>query len=174
MTHPLSFSPSWPSLSTFTRAFFELSYPTATPANPDSFPTSRYYEPGLLDACFIVSSIAVFAVIRDIVRLHIATPMANKWLFGSTKGAVALTYNKRRGKSLANGNGHTLNGNGDGHYSVHLSAKNRMRERNVVRFAEQSWSLVYYTLWWSFGVVRSFPHLLLPTLTFSSHTSIFT
>lgn len=160
----MSFFPSWPG-PTFTRAFFELSYPTPSPANPDSFFISRYYETGLLDACFIVSTIAVFAVARDIVRLHIATPIANKWLFGSTKGAVPLIDSKKGRKNLANGTernlangtGHAANGNGNGHYAVPLlSAKNRVRERNVVRFAEQSWSLVYYSILWPFGVVRSF------------------
>lgn len=155
---PMSFPPSWLGLSTFTRAFFELSYPTPPPASPDSFFTSRYYETGLLDACFIVSTIAVFAVTRDIVRLRIATPIANKCLFGSTKGAVALTNGKGGCKTPANGTSHAANGNGNGHYTVRrLSAKNRLRERNVVRFAEQSWSLVYYGIWWPFGVVRSFP-----------------
>jgi acyl-CoA-dependent ceramide synthase len=152
----MSFFPSWPGFSTFTRAFFGLSYPTAPPANPDSFFTSKYYETGLLDACFIVSTIAVFAVARDIVRLHIATPIANRWLFGSTKGAAALINSNKGGKALANGTANG-NGNGNGHYIVRkLSAKNRVRERNVVRFAEQSWSLVYYSIWWPFGVVRSF------------------
>lgn len=164
LTSSMSFSPFWLRLSTFTRAFFELSYPTPSPANPDSFLTSRYYDTGPLDACFIVSTIVVFALARDIVRLHIATPIANKWLFGSTKGAVALTNNKKGGKPLTNGSGHAANGNGNGngHYSPHLlSAKNRVRERNAVRFAEQTWSLVYYGIWWPFGVVRSF-QLVLP------------
>ena len=158
VTSSMSFSPFWPALSMFTRAFFELSYPTPSPASPDSFPTSRYYETGPLDACFIVSTIVVFALARDIVRLRIATPIANKWLFGSTKGAVALTNGKKGDKTLTNGSGHAVNGNGNGHYS---SARNRVRERNVVRFAEQSWSLVYYGIWWPFGVVRSFRLLLL-------------
>ena len=165
----MSFFSSSPGLSTFTRAFFALSYPTAPPASIDSFFTSKYYDTGLLDACFIVSTIAVFAVARDIVRLHIATPIANRWLFGSTKGAVALTNGKRASNTLANGTNHAANGNGNGHYTVRLlSAKNRVRERNVVRFAEQSWSLVYYIIWWNFGLVRSFFSFPLPTLIFDS------
>jgi acyl-CoA-dependent ceramide synthase len=177
----------------FLAPFLQLSYPVAPPSNPDSFPNSNYYDIGPLDACFIISTMAVFAVLREIVRLKIMTPFANKVLFGSTSGYRPLyrrsassssTSLLANGKSngitangtngLSNGNGFPstgtlaskLNGNGNGHghangngngahhYAARrMSAKNRVRERNVIRFAEQGWAIVYYTIWFSYGVV---------------------
>ncbi|KAG8816058.1 sphingosine N-acyltransferase lag1 [Serendipita sp. 399] len=151
------------SLSTLIRPFLQLSYPTAPPANPDSFPNANYYDIGLLDGCFIISTMAVFAVLREIVRLHIMTPFANKYLFGNINGYQYRSTKSRKANGNANG-GHThANGhaNGNGHYAARrISARNRVRERNVIRFAEQGWALVYYTIWWCFGV---YIHFSLPT-----------
>jgi hypothetical protein len=85
------------------------------------------------------------------------TPFANKYLFGSTKG-----FQKYKRSSKANGthssNGHSNgNSNGNGHYALRkISAKNRVRERNVIRFAEQGWGLVYFIFVWGFGLVSYF------------------
>ncbi|KAG8837689.1 sphingosine N-acyltransferase lag1 [Serendipita sp. 400] len=159
------------SLSTLIRPFLQLSYPTARPANPDSFPNANYYDIGLLDGCFIISTMAVFAILREIVRLHIMTPFANKFLFGNMRGYQCKTLKSKKANGHANGqangghihaNGHS-NGhaNGNGHYAARrISARNRVRERNVIRFAEQGWAFVYYTIWWSFGV---YIHFSLPT-----------
>lgn len=150
------------SLSTLIRPFVQLSYPVPRPPNPDSFQNWNYYDIGPLDVFFIVSAMAVFAVGREIVRLHIMTPFANKYLFGSTKG-----WQRYKKRSKVNGN-HSSNGisngngvaNGNGHYALRkISAKNRVRERNVIRFAEQGWALVYPIIWWSFGLV-SYPFIL--------------
>lgn len=55
---------------------------------------------------------------------------------------------KANGNGVANGNGHITHGN--------ASAKElRKLNRSVLRFAEQGWSVVYYTLQWSFGLVCS-------------------
>jgi very-long-chain ceramide synthase len=179
-------------LSTFFTPFLQLSYPVNPPSNPDSFPNSNYYDIGPLDACFIISTMAVFAVLREIVRLKLMTPFANKVLFGSTSGyrplyrrsASSSSSLLANGKSKltnggtngwangtttsglsngivstanGNGNGHGhANGNGAHHYAVRkMSAKNRVRERNVIRFAEQGWAIVYYAIWFCYGVVSS-------------------
>ncbi|CAG7849393.1 SubName: Full=Related to protein LAC1 {ECO:0000313/EMBL:CCA71791.1} [Serendipita indica DSM 11827] len=159
-------STSSPSLSTLLRPFVQLSYPVPRPANPDSFPNANYYDIGILDGCFIISTIAVFAVLREIVRLHIMTPFANKVLFGSTRGYISRSKTSRYTNGSA-ANGHATNGHanghhaGNGHYAARqISAKNRVRERNVIRFAEQGWAIVYASVWWCFGL---YIHLSLPT-----------
>lgn len=130
------------------RPFFSLSYKTDKPAAPDAFPNWNFYDIGPLDACFVIGTIATFAVLREIVRLRIMTPFANKWLFGDTRGYIGGSYKLNSTPS------NSSNGKPNGRYTVRkISAKNRVRERNVIRFAEQGWAITYCTIWWCFGVV---------------------
>ncbi|GLB33753.1 putative longevity-assurance protein [Lyophyllum shimeji] len=160
------FTTEW--LPSYLVPFFALSYPTDPPKNPDSFPDSPYYTTGLLDACIIVTCIAVMAVLRDALRLGVFEPFAH-W-----KLSRDLVNRKRRtasanGKSNGLSNGHanglvngTLNGNGgatDGTEQPTSKELKRMH-RSVLRFAEQGWSVVYYTLQWSYGL---YVHRNLPT-----------
>lgn len=137
-------------LPSFVVPFVSLSYPTVTPSEPDSFPNSTYYNDGLLDACFVVTCIAVFALLRDITRLWFAEPFA-RW---------HLTRQLRKSKTRKN----SVNGKGGletppkGEKTPLLppnitKAEERILQRNVQRFAEQSWSVVYYTVQWGFGLV---------------------
>lgn len=135
--------------------FFTLSYPTAPPANPDSFPNSNYYGAGLLDACILVSAIAVMAILRDVTRLWVWEPFA-RWILTRD-----LRSSKRKKLALANGNGISngkANGavNGNGHAAEYLitPAEKRKMNRSIMRFAEQGWSVIYYTFSWGYGVVR--------------------
>jgi very-long-chain ceramide synthase len=70
--------PSW--LSTYLVPFAYISYPVETPNNTDSFHNSSYYGTGILDACFIVTWIAVLAILREFVRLVVMEPFARTWL----------------------------------------------------------------------------------------------
>lgn len=61
---------------------------------------------------------------------------------------------------LANGNGH---GNGHAVYpncGISVQKENRKMRRKVLRFAEQSWSVIYYTYTWCYGL---YIHINLPT-----------
>ncbi|KAH7930101.1 longevity assurance proteins LAG1/LAC1 [Leucogyrophana mollusca] len=154
-------APEW--LPSFLIPFVTLSYPTDAPAHPDSFHDSPYYNTGLLDGCLIVTCIAVMAVLRDVTRVYMMEPFA-KW---------KLTRDWKRSKTLApngncNGNGAvngTSNGNGHSVYTngndTHIPPKQaRKIHRSVLRFAEQSWSAIYYTVQWSYGL---YVHRNLPT-----------
>ncbi|KAI0751568.1 longevity assurance proteins LAG1/LAC1 [Daedaleopsis nitida] len=155
-------APAW--LPTQLIPFFTLSYPTATPAAPDSFPNSQYYGTGLLDGCMIVTAIAVMAILRDATRLFVMEPFA-RW-----KLARDLRHKKQRRLVQANGNGKAngvANGksNGNGHALIYdpayiSPAEKKKMQRSVIRFAEQGWSVVYYTAQFSFGL---YVHVLLPT-----------
>ncbi len=145
--------------------FFTLSYPTAPPLHPDSFPESHYYGTGLLDGCIIISAIAVMAVLRDVTRVFLMEPFA-RWKLRRT-----LQSSKRKKLALANGNGNGAaksNGhaNGNGHArrdtSLVTPAEQRKMNRSVTRFAEQSWSVIYYTAQFCFGLVRLHLRLRLP------------
>ena len=142
--------------------FFSLSYPADTPGSPDSFPVSRYHTTGPLDACIVVSCIALMAVLRDFLRLVVLEPFA-RW---------HLTRDHRRHQSqhrspaLANGNA-----NGSIHRHHHPPANGDPRpmskreahlmHRSVLRFAEQGWPAIYYSVQWTFGFVCLFPPFFL-------------
>jgi len=138
-------------LPTYLVPFITLSYPTDTPTNIDSFHHAQYYNIGPLDACFIITCIAVMAIFRDAVRLGILEPFA-KWKLSND------LYKKRgnqgkRNVHVANGgwegNGHCANG-GTSHISKRES---RQMHRSVLRFAEQGWSVLYYGIQWTYGLV---------------------
>lgn len=153
-----SLSPEW--LPSFLTPFVTLSYPTDPPAVPDSFNNSPYYDAGLLDGCFIITCIAVMAVLRDALRLGVFEPFARWYLTRELLKSKALQNGhasrdekKNVGSSpKANGAG---NGVVQGPESVVITRKEaRLLNRSVMRFAEQGWSFVYYTLQWLYGLVR--------------------
>jgi acyl-CoA-dependent ceramide synthase len=144
------------SLPSYLKPFFSLSYPTDTPKDPDSFPHSAYYSTGRRDLCLIITCIAVMAILRDTLRLVVCEPFA-RWklsrdlkLRKKQKSLQRVANGKHNGQAngVANGNGHAVNGN------LHPSTQElRQVHRSVLRFAEQGWSVVYYTLQWSYGLV---------------------
>ena len=160
-------------LPSYVAPFFSLQYPTATPAHPDSFPHSTYYNAGKLDICILISYIAIMAVLRDAFRLGIFEPLARWKLLRDLERKQEKILNKVNGSAdddtnhhhhTANGNGHT-NGNGhaNGNNRVVLGSRKKLRQlnRSVLRFAEQGWSVVYYSLQLSFGIVRIFSFFFL-------------
>jgi acyl-CoA-dependent ceramide synthase len=157
-------APEW--LPHFLVPFFTLSYPTPPPPNPDSFPNSSYYGTGKLDACLVLSGLVVLAVLREIVRLGILEPFARHCLTAAAAG---------KEKSLANGHS-----NGSAAHSSktqvlrskpsekrtnpvkvgarQMTKKEWMRERSVIRFAEQGWPFLYYCIYWTYGLVSDTLH----------------
>jgi acyl-CoA-dependent ceramide synthase len=145
-------APSW--VPHYLVPFVTLSYPTETPADPDSFPHSSYYGTGYLDICIIISFIAVMAVLRDVARLCVLEPFA-RWrltqnLKNSKRKQAAL---QRKGEAAGS------NGSANGHASSTqdpfqlTKSEERKMQRSVLRFAEQGWAFIYYTIQFSFGVV---------------------
>lgn len=152
--------------------FFKLQYPTDTPTVTDSFHDSAYYNTGKLDFCLVITCIAVMAFFRDAFRLGVFEPFA-RWKLSKDLECKRLQANAIK----ANGNGHSTNGNahaanghdtnGNGHAvkapngDVNGSSLRkgptprelRILHRSVLRFAEQGWSVIYYTLQLSYGLV---------------------
>lgn len=176
-------SPSW--LSPYLVPFAYLSYPTDTPSNLDSFKNSSYYGTGILDACFVVSWVAVLALLREFVRLAVMEPFARTWLSRQAarggistpkilqksvkvtpaKEAIEEPYGVPRDKVESEKLELLLRSrrNGESKPKLEKITKRRLkgmtkeewrRERSVLRFAEQGWALVYYTIYWSLGIVR--------------------
>lgn len=138
--------------------FVALQHPTDTPNPTDSFPHSAYYNAGKLDICIVISLIAVMAILRDGFRLCIFEPFA-RW-------KLTRDLNRRvKNSRISNGNGHIAIGNG--HVSPNRMGKTQYTRkemqnlnRSVLRFAEQGWSVVYYSLQWCYGL---YIHRNLPT-----------
>lgn len=153
-------APEW--LPAFLVPFFTLSYPATPPAVPDSFVNSGYYTTGLLDGCIIVTCIAIMAVLRDVFRVFVMEPFAHWFLTRRLNSDAYESLATSPTDKLANGNGQALiNEKSD------VLRKRRREERHirrsVLRFAEQGWSFVYYSLQWSYGL---YIHCNLPTAPF--------
>lgn len=146
--------------------FVTLSYPTERPANVDSFYNSSYYGVGLLDLCFIVTCIAVMAILRDFLRLAVCQPFARWYLRrqlqiskskqnqnghadgnGTVKGAAFKVNGVENGN--AKSNGHAVHADG----LVISKAEARQLRHSVIRFSEQGWSAVYYLVQFCYGLV---------------------
>ncbi|KAF9482436.1 LAG1-domain-containing protein [Pholiota conissans] len=170
------------SLAAVLVSFYTLQYPTTSPAFPDSFHHSTYYNVGPLDICMVISLIAVMAILRDALRLGFFEPLARwklhrdlAWKLKLRTKAAHQNGTNVASNGVTNGNGHIANGNGapsgksngvaNGHAKVSAvsgpSTKElRQLNRSVLRFAEQGWSVVYYTIQWGFGL---YVHYNLPT-----------
>ncbi|OAX33934.1 longevity assurance proteins LAG1/LAC1 [Rhizopogon vinicolor AM-OR11-026] len=155
-------------LPSYILPFVTLSYPTTPPLNPDSFHHSAYYTTGLLDGCLVITCIAVMAILRDVVRVYVMEPFA-RWKLTrdwQRSNALHLKQNGKQNGVVPNGNGHVEHINGGPSKSTMSARDARKIHRSVLRFAEQGWSAIYYTLQWSFGfyVHRNLPtHALHPT-----------
>jgi very-long-chain ceramide synthase len=132
--------------------FFTLSYPVAPPAQPDSFPDSNYFDIGRLDACFIITCIAVMAVARDISRIFLLEPLS-RWKLSSDFRRKHALNNKASGNGHVKANGSAVP-NGKLPRPQMTPKEKKELNRRVTRFAEQGWSVIYYTLQWAYGLVR--------------------
>ncbi|KAF8231881.1 longevity assurance proteins LAG1/LAC1 [Tricholoma matsutake] len=173
------YSTKW--LPSYLEPFISLSYPTETSKDPDSFPHAAYYNTGRSDLCLIITCIVVMAVLRDALRLGVFEPFA-RWKLSrdlalrkrhQSLHGVAIGKLNGQAKKAENGNGHTTSRN------LHGNARElRQVHRSVLRFAEQGWSFVYYSLqsalgfyvhrnlptriWDPTDLWRDYPHIPLP------------
>jgi acyl-CoA-dependent ceramide synthase len=141
--------PGW--LPSFLVPFISLSYQAATPVDPDSFPKSAYYTTGPLDFYLIIGFIALMAVLRDVTRLGLMEPFAKWKLARDLDYSRTLQVDGKAPALAANGNGHAVHANGHTRLSQKVARK---LHRKVLRFAEQGWSVIYYSLTWCYGLVR--------------------
>lgn len=155
--------PEW--LPTFLVPFFSLSYPSEPPDHPDSFTEANYYSTGLLDGWLIITCIAVMAILRDVLRIFVMEPFAHWYLTRKYASEPPKEIGNGSTEPLLNGNGHTTQTSQSEKNDAARKKKRdeRLIRRSVLRFAEQGWSVIYYTIQWGFGVVS----ITLNTLIFS-------
>ncbi|KAI6035332.1 TLC domain-containing protein [Pisolithus orientalis] len=147
-------------LPSFLVPFFTLSYPTEKPIYTDSFHDSAYFSTGLLDGCLIISYIAIMAILRDFTRIYVLEPFARWKLTRDWERSLRPTIDGTGTPNGSAANGCTVH-TGKEDASPSMSKKQaRKMHRSVLRFAEQGWSAIYYSIQFSYGL---YVHCQLPT-----------
>ncbi|KAF8761352.1 longevity-assurance protein [Rhizoctonia solani] len=163
-------------------AFIAPSYPVTTPADTDSYFDATYYNKGPKDLLFVGTWVLLLAICREALMRGFFMPLA-RWRFDSLARAK---QNRRATKRDPPSAGDKL---AKHHPSVPAVRQRKvspsskppksikswtetkkardakLRERKVVRFAEQGWSLAYYAVFWAFGmgIYINLPCFLLQT-----------
>ncbi|KAG8749114.1 sphingosine N-acyltransferase lag1 [Ceratobasidium sp. 428] len=161
------------------QSFVGLSYPVPAPDDIDSYYDATYYNKGPKDLLFVATWVVLLALFREMLMRSFFMPIA-RWRFASlaaakrdarptspngapprpvkSKGQTASekiapdasmkAVKKRTSSRRASPAGKPVK-------SWTETKKDRdakLLERNVLRFAEQGWSLAYYTVFWALGV----------------------
>ena len=119
--------------------FFVLSYPisksrlhisSSFPISRTRLPVETLYDKGFNDIFISISCAIGFTLLREVTLRYVASTFARAWLEASYQ------YRRESGKLT--------------------KAERRKMEHTVTRFAEQSWSFLYCTVFWLIGVVSRF------------------
>jgi acyl-CoA-dependent ceramide synthase len=95
------------------------------------------------------------AALRDAMRLGLMEPFARWKLTRDLEQSRDINIDGKASKLVSGvGNGHSLNGHGVYGNGLATRKEDRKMHRKVLRFAEQGWSVIYYTFSWCFGLVR--------------------
>lgn len=143
------------------RPYVLLSYPVHRPAatlelskaNHLRYTNEVLYTKGPNDIFFAAFCAVAFTVLREVILRGVLKPFANWWLRSAKKAK------RKRALSRANGIG---NGNGASDKGAVGETKReaRQREHTALRFAEQGWSFLYCTVFWTLGTVSNHSEFL--------------
>ncbi|QRW19041.1 TLC domain protein [Rhizoctonia solani] len=142
-------------------AFIAPSYPVTTPADTDSYFDATYYNKGPKDLLFVGTWVLLLAIVEK--------PLCEASLCPLPAGDSTRSHAPSRTDAPLNaihprpGQARQAPSLGPGQTKKARDAK--LRERKVVRFAEQGWSLAYYAVFWAFGmgIYINLPCFLLQT-----------
>lgn len=154
------------------QSFIGLSYPVPIPEDADSYFDATYYNKGPKDLLFIATWVALLGLFRELLMRFFFMPIA-RWRLESLALAKQGT---RSARQKANGGTVTEKLSAAPTKSTPAPVRQRrtspsnpgkpvkswtetkksrdakLRERNVLRFAEQGWSLTYYIVFWTLGM----------------------
>ncbi|KAG8862235.1 sphingosine N-acyltransferase lag1 [Tulasnella sp. 330] len=162
-------------------------------AHSNFFPDYRHYGKGRLDILFVIGWAVLFFLAREVVMQGCLAPFMRRWLAhqdartrkskvvepslngystgpeGYTNGHATGSEHEEKLKasrqnlhSRHNTNG-TISPPPTPPNSRRLRREAKIREKKVIRFAEQGWTVVYYTVSWAFGLLwEGYPHTPLP------------
>jgi acyl-CoA-dependent ceramide synthase len=143
------------------RPYISLSYPVLRPAatlqlsklNHLRYTNEVLFTKGTNDFLFAGFCAVAFTVLREVMLRGVMKPFANWWL----RSAGRAKRKRALGRANSNGNG---NGNGVKGTIGETKREARQREHTALRFAEQGWSFLYCTVFWTLGMVSASLRLL--------------
>lgn len=123
------------------RPYLSLSYPVSrsraatflSKHNHLRYTTQTLYDKGPNDVYFVAFCAVAFTVLREFVLRAVMKPFASYWLASASRKARRKSPPRSSGKET--------------------KREARQREHTALRFAEQGWSFVYCTVFWSLGMV---------------------
>ncbi|CAE6407410.1 unnamed protein product [Rhizoctonia solani] len=161
--------------------FIAPSYPVPSPPDPDSYYDAIYYNKGPKDLLFVATWVVLLVIFREALMRGFFMPIARWRLDSLAKAKQNRRANKRDPPSVGEKLVKTAKAPEVRQRKVSPASKPakpikswmetkksrdaKLRERKVVRFAEQGWSLAYYTVFWTFGmgIYINLPCFLLQT-----------
>jgi acyl-CoA-dependent ceramide synthase len=143
------------------RPYVLLSYPVHRPKATLALSKSNYlrytnntlFDKGANDFYFAAFCAVAFTILREVVLRGLLKPFANYWLLSArrAKRRKSLSVVNGSGNGYVKGNGVTSpGGKVDGRET---KKERRQREHTALRFAEQGWSFLYCTVFWTLGMV---------------------
>ena len=138
------------------RPYISLSYPVLRPAatlqlsklNHLRYTNEVLFTKGTNDFLFAGFCAVAFTVLREVMLRGVMRPFANWWLRSAGRAK------RKRALGRANSNGNS-NGNGVKGMIGEPKREARQREHTALRFAEQGWSFLYCTVFWTLGMVSA-------------------
>lgn len=122
-----------------------------------------FYSKGPKDALYVLTWILIFTALRAGVIKFLLIPLGEKVVVSEESDKVKDEKKGKLKNGYPNGNGmgiekdgmeETTHKAGEIERIEKLKAR-RAREKDVLRFAEQAWSVIYYVVYWSIGLVSS-------------------
>jgi acyl-CoA-dependent ceramide synthase len=154
-------------IPTSLRPYVLLSYPVHRPKATLALSKSNYlrytnntlYDKGPNDLYFAAFCAVAFTILREVVLRGLLKPFANYWLVSARRAKT------RKSASVSNGSGKgSPTGKGE---ARETKKERRQREHTALRFAEQGWSFLYCTVFWTLGMVGPYFNLKAQSLTIS-------
>ncbi|KAH7345098.1 TLC domain-containing protein [Rhizoctonia solani] len=165
----------------YLEAFVAPSYPVPAPPDADSYYDATYYNKGPKDLLFVGTWVVLLALFRELLMRGLFMPIA-RWRFEAlakakqnrratkrdppsvgeklTKTVTAPEVRQRKA-SPASKPAKPIKS-----WSETKKARDaKLRERKILRFAEQGWSFAYYAVFWALGmsIYINLPCFLLQT-----------
>lgn len=145
------------------RPYVLLSYPVHRPKATLALSRSNYlrytnntlYDKGPNDFYFVAFCAVAFTILREVVLRGLLKPFANYWLLSARRAKRSKSGSLVNGSGNGNGfsKGDGVNSPGGGVEGRETKKERRQREHTALRFAEQGWSFLYCTIFWTLGMV---------------------
>lgn len=122
----------------------------------------EYYSKGYKDALYVLTWILIWTALRATFIKFLLIPLGESIVVSSpsTTGSGKVEAEMEQQQTQISNQGVCVYGNGNGNQESEIRRIERIkarraREKDVNRFAEQAWSVIFYVVYWSLGLVSS-------------------